>query len=191
MNRRIFPIVATALFCSSLLFARAPSKSGQPMPPAATEDGISAYFSPQGGSEAAVIEQIDGATHTVDLQAYSFTSRGIGSALVHAAARGVKVRVVLDSKVAKEERREPDYLAAHGIDIWLDAQHPIAHNKVCLIDGAVLITGSFNFTEQAERSNAENLLVIHDHPKLVAAYEENFEEHLKHSYRYEPDEGKQ
>ena len=44
----------------------------------------------------------------------------------------------------------------------IDAQHAIAHNKVMVIDGATVITGSFNFTKRAENANAENLLVIHD-----------------------------
>lgn len=38
----------------------------------------------------------------------------------------------------------------------------IAHNKVMVIDGRTVITGSFNFTKAAEESNAENLLVIDD-----------------------------
>ena len=53
-----------------------------------------------------------------------------------------------------------------------------------LIDGRTIITGSFNFTKAAETSNAENLLVIHDHPKLFASYEANFKKHLAHSEAY-------
>jgi phosphatidylserine/phosphatidylglycerophosphate/cardiolipin synthase-like enzyme len=36
-----------------------------------------------------------------------------------------------------------------------------------VIDGAVVVTGSFNFTKAAESSNAKNLLVI-QYPKLAA-----------------------
>ena len=48
----------------------------------------------------------------------------------------------------------------------IDAQHAIAHNKVMIIDGETVITGSFNFTKAAEENNAENLLVFRD-KKLV------------------------
>jgi len=34
---------------------------------------------------------------------------------------------------------------------------PAAHNKVMLIDGVTLVTGSFNFTKAAQERNAENL----------------------------------
>ena len=44
----------------------------------------------------------------------------------------------------------------------IDAEHAIAHNKVMIIDGETVITGSFNFTKAAEENNAENLLIIHD-----------------------------
>jgi len=49
-----------------------------------------------------------------------------------------------------------------GRSVKIDAQHAIAHNKVMIIDGETVITGSFNFTKAAEENNAENLLVIHD-----------------------------
>lgn len=50
----------------------------------------------------------------------------------------------------------------------------IAHNKVMLIDGATVITGSFNFTAAAQKSNAENLLVLNDQ-KLADLYRANWE----------------
>jgi phosphatidylserine/phosphatidylglycerophosphate/cardiolipin synthase-like enzyme len=62
--------------------------------------------------------------------------------------------------------------------------HAIAHNKIIIVDGATLITGSFNFTKQAEDTNGENLLIIAARPKLVEAYEKNFELHLRHSVVY-------
>ena len=54
--------------------------------------------------------------------------------------------------------------------------HAIAHNKVMIIDGETVVTGSFNFTKAAEENNAENLLVIHD-KKLAERYTKNCHEH--------------
>ena len=65
----------------------------------------------------------------------------------------------------------------------IDAQHAIAHNKVMIIDGGTVITGSFNFTKAAEENNAENLLVIRDR-KLAERYIENWQEHERHSEVY-------
>lgn len=57
------------------------------------------------------------------------------------------------------------------------------HNKVMVIDGEAVITGSFNFTKAADENNAENLLVIRDR-KLAERYIENWKEHEKHSEQY-------
>ena len=65
----------------------------------------------------------------------------------------------------------------------IDSAHAIAHNKVMIIDGETVITGSFNFTKAAEDKNAENLLVIRDKP-LAEKYTKNWLDHERHSEPY-------
>ena len=96
----------------------------------------------------------------------------------------MKITVILDKSNRKDNYSAADFVAHADIPCYIDAQHAIAHNKIMLIDGRTIITGSFNFTKQAETSNAENLLVIRDHPKLFASYEANFKKHLAHSEAY-------
>jgi phosphatidylserine/phosphatidylglycerophosphate/cardiolipin synthase-like enzyme len=143
------------------------------------------FFSPDGGCTDAIVTQIAAAKHSVELQGYSFTSRPIGIALVDAHRRGVDVRVVLDAASTGDHRAEALYILRAGVPVFLDAKHAISHNKVILIDESTLITGSFNFTYAAENENAENVLILHDQPKLQSAYEENFRKHLAHSERYD------
>ena len=102
------------------------------------------------------------------MQAYSFTSKPIAAALDRAEARGVVVHVILDKSNLKETTYADAEVVRHGISVLVDAKHSIAHNKIIVIDGQVAITGSFNFTMQAENSNAENLLVIHDRALAAA-----------------------
>ena len=127
----------------------------QPSYPTAVE----VYFSPSGGCTEAVVREIDAANATVIIQAYSFTSAPIAKALVAAHKRGVDVRVILDKSQRTEKYSSADFVAHAGIPTWIDAQHAIAHNKVIVIDGETVLTGSFNFTKAAEEHNAENLLV--------------------------------
>jgi phosphatidylserine/phosphatidylglycerophosphate/cardiolipin synthase-like enzyme len=75
------------------------------------------------------------------------------------------------------------HLAHAGIPTRIDAQHRIAHNKVMILDGAVVITGSFNFTKGAEPDNAENLLVIQG-KDLAAQYTRNWDTHAEYSVPY-------
>jgi len=141
------------------------------------------YFSPNHGATKAVVDALDAAKATVLVQAYSFTSAPIAKALVEAHDRGVDVQVILDRKETGSKYSSADFLAHAGIVTLIDGQHAIAHNKVMVIDGVAIITGSFNFTTAAERQNAENLLVIHDRA-LAARYTENWRAHAAHSIRY-------
>ena len=97
--------------------------------------------------------------------------------------RGVRVEVILDKSQRTQKYSSADFLANQGIPTKIDAKHAIAHNKVMIIDGETVITGSFNFTKAAEEKNAENLLVIKD-KKLAERYIKNWQEHVQHSEDY-------
>lgn len=145
--------------------------------------GVQVYFSPAGGATDAVVNALDHATNTVLVQAYSFTSAPIARALVDAEHRGVKVRAILDKSQRTEKYSEADFLQHEGVPTLIDAQHAIAHNKIIIIDGYIVLTGSFNFTKAAEEHNAENLLVIND-PILAKQYTDNWYAHEAHSEQY-------
>jgi phosphatidylserine/phosphatidylglycerophosphate/cardiolipin synthase-like enzyme len=142
---------------------------------------VSAHFSPKGGCTDVIVRHIKHARHEVLLQAYSFTSKAIAEALVDAKARGLHVDIVLDRSNEQESYSELKDLLGEGLTPLVDAEHPIAHNKIIILDSAVIITGSFNFTHQAESENAENLVVIEGHPELARMYRQNFLEHKAHS----------
>jgi len=148
-----------------------------------TAADIQVFFSPKGGCTEAVVENVGKAKSTVLVQAYSFTSAPIAKALVDAAKRGVKVQVILDKSQRTEKYSGADFLLHEGVPTFIDAKHPIAHNKIMVIDSHTVLTGSFNFTKAAEESNAENLLVIDD-AALAKKYTANWQAHLKHSVAY-------
>ena len=153
-------------------------------PQGSVPSGIQVYFSPLGGATEAVVEALARSTNSVLVQAYSFTSAPIARALVEAKSRGLKVQVILDKSQNTEKYSEADFLQHEGIPTLIDSQHAIAHNKVMVLDGYVVLTGSFNFTRAAEQNNAENLLVIND-PVLAKQYTENWLTHQAHSEPYE------
>lgn len=95
----------------------------------------------------------------------------------------MKVEVLLDKSQRTKKYSPADFMANQGIPIKIDARHAIAHNKVMVIDGETVITGSFNFTKAAEENNAENLLVIHD-KRLAERYTRNRQDHVQHSDVY-------
>ena len=123
------------------------------------------------------------AKKSILVQAYSFTSAPIAGALRDAHKRGVKVTVVLDKSQRSEKYSSADFLRNSGIATFVDSRHSIAHNKIMVLDGETVITGSFNFTKAAESSDAENLLIIRD-AEIAEKYARNWGEHFKHSEAY-------
>ncbi len=137
------------------------------------------HFSPHGGCAEQVVACLKGARQFVRFMAYSFTSVPIADAMIAAHRRGVDVKGIVDARMANERQGQAHRVAAAGLEVVADASHPIFHDKVCLCDSEVVITGSWNFTEQATQ-NAENLLTLHD-PALAAAYLADWERHRVHS----------
>jgi phosphatidylserine/phosphatidylglycerophosphate/cardiolipin synthase-like enzyme len=141
---------------------------------------LRSFFSPKGGCQDAIVRELRKARHELLVQAYSFTADPLTKELVDAKARGVVVTILLDKSNETESHSDLKILLDHKLDPMIDHDHAIAHNKVMIIDKKVLITGSFNFTNQAEHENAENLLILRGVPDLVAAYRDNFFKHKAH-----------
>jgi phosphatidylserine/phosphatidylglycerophosphate/cardiolipin synthase-like enzyme len=139
------------------------------------------FFSPKGGCEAAILKEIKAARREILVQAYSFTADPLTLALVEAKKRGANVEVILDKSNETERYSELHVFLEHGLAPLVDAHHAIAHNKIMIIDKKTVVTGSFNFTNQAENENAENLLIIKGQPELAQAYRQNFLAHKAHS----------
>jgi phosphatidylserine/phosphatidylglycerophosphate/cardiolipin synthase-like enzyme len=173
MKRLSFPILLVLLISYAI-----PAHSQDKPIPCPT---LAVYFSPNGGCTQAIIREL--AKASVLVQAYSFTSAPIAKALLAAHKRGVKVQVILDKSQRAEKYSSADFMANQGIPTRIDAAHAIAHNKVMVIDGETVITGSFNFTKAAEERNAENMLVIKD-KVLAGKYSANWKVHWEHSEDY-------
>jgi phosphatidylserine/phosphatidylglycerophosphate/cardiolipin synthase-like enzyme len=146
-----------------------------------TMPSIAVHFSPKGGATDALVRELKAARREVLVSAYSFSSKPIAEALIQAKTRGVQVEIILDRSNEQESYSDLQLFLDQGLAPLIDGQHAIAHNKVMIIDQRTLITGSFNFTHQAEGENAENLLIVKGHPELVRSYRQDFLVHKSHS----------
>lgn len=147
---------------------------------------VTVRFSPKGGVTKSIVDGIGTAERNVYVQAFSFTSVPIAEALVEAKRHEKIVQIVLDKENLHNKNSALQYLHSNGIPIYIDDRHAIAHNKVIVVDNAVVFTGSFNFSKNAEENNAENSITIHD-VKVAELYVENWSLHKEHSYLYSPD----
>ena len=118
---------------------------------------------------------IENAENSVDVAAYSFTSHKISDALIKAHQRGVEVRVLLDKGQGKRRYPALENLNSAGIPVRINRRYAIMHNKYIIIDEKTVETGSFNYTANAERRNAENVIVIKNNPTVAKKYLENWD----------------
>ena len=140
-------------------------------------------FTPGDDCTGLVVQALDGATASVKVQAYTFTSAPIAAALVAAHRRGVAVRVILDHSQAGQRYSAAGFLSRAGIEVLIDTAPGIAHNKIIVIDDARVITGSFNFSASAQRRNVENLVEIDD-VETASRFAQNWASRLPHTYPF-------
>jgi len=134
------------------------------------------YFCPEDKCADELIALIDSADSQIHAAVYSFTLDSLGDALVRAHERGVKVSIVLE-KDQISQYSEFDKLVNAGIDSRIDTNPSSMHNKFAIIDSEIVITGSFNWSKNADTRNDENLLILRS-KELAVQYELEFQEIL-------------
>ena len=78
------------------------------------------------------------------------------------------------SQVESNTGSDYDRFRSAGITVRLDANPNQMHDKVMIIDGQIVVSGSFNYTYSAERYNDENLLVLYNQ-QIAEQYLAEFE----------------
>lgn len=138
-------------------------------------DLVEYCFSPGGKCASIVVEWINRANSSVHVLIYSFTLDAVRNALIDAKNRGVDVKIVMERSNANEKGSEYQNLKNAGVDIRLDTNSGLMHDKVAIIDGHIILTGSYNYSAAASTSNNENLVVIDSHA-WASAFESQFQQ---------------
>ncbi len=162
-------------------FGGAPDRLAHiPNPVVKLADGtqIENYFSTHDQPSRHIIDTIKLARRTVHFLAFSFTHDGIGRAMLEKAQAGVEVGGVFEKTQTAAGHSEYSKLKDAGLAVYLDGNPRNMHHKVIVIDSEIVIVGSFNFSESADKSNDENLLIIYSRA-IAAKFEEEIERVVK------------
>ena len=130
-------------------------------------------FSPGGDCGSVVTRWIDRARVSVHVLIYDFTLNKIGDPVMRAKNRGVDVRMVLEADNAKGSGSEYARLKSSGVQIRLDTNPALMHDKIAIIDGLYVIIGSFNWTNAVNSHHNDNLVVLRDQT-WAQAFEQQF-----------------
>ncbi|MFN8481593.1 MAG: phospholipase D-like domain-containing protein [Anaerolineae bacterium] len=147
-----------------------------PNPTVTEADGVKIenYFSPTGGGKQAIQKRLEVAQKSIKVLAFSFTDDDQAKALLDKAKKGVKVQGVFEARNANGSGAEYPAFKNAGLDVLTDGNCYTMHHKVYIIDDKTVITGSYNFSSNADKDNDENLLIIDD-PNLAKLYSQEFD----------------
>lgn len=124
---------------------------------------LEVLFSPDDGVSNQLEAILREAEESIDFMAFSFTSDELGEAIRSVWDRGLEVRGVMDAdQIAFNIGTEYDLFKQEDMDVFLDGAPGQMHHKVIIIDGGIVVTGSYNFSRSAETRNDENVVIIYD-----------------------------
>ena len=121
-----------------------------------------------------LIDLIDRANESIHVMIYSFTLDALADALIRAAEKGVDFKVLIEAENAGWSGSEHEKLISHDADVKLDSNPDLMHHKAMIVDGRIVVTGSYNWAWPAEENNYENVLAIED-SEVAAMYEMEFQ----------------
>jgi len=124
--------------------------------------------------EEAIIPLVNTATSSIRFLAFSFTDYPLAAAMIARAQNGVDVAGVYEKVGSDTDAAELKTFYCAQVPVRRDGNPSFMHNKVIVIDERYVITGSLNFSTNAETSNDENVLII-DNPDIAKLYVQDFD----------------
>ncbi len=120
---------------------------------------IQAYFN---HIQKRILEEINNSNKDIIIAVAWFTQHDLFNAIINALDRGVNVSLILIKDIINCGDYGLDfslYLQKGGKLCFVNSRNILMHNKFCIFDGSILITGSYNWTYSAESRNAENIII--------------------------------
>jgi len=139
---------------------------------------VESYFSPSDNVSFNIENAVRSADSKIDFAILSFTYDNLGVAMLEEHNDGVDVRGIIEN--TGDQGTEFIFLQDNGVNV---IDHPASgtlHHKYCIVDAdapasdPLVITGSHNWSTNAEVRNDENTLIIHSET-IANQYWQEFE----------------
>jgi hypothetical protein len=123
-----------------------------------------------------ILREVEKANKSIKVAVYWFTNQELFELLLEKQKEGIQVELIIHNDyINNRETGLPfqKFIEAGGKFYFSDEENPM-HNKFCIIDGQVLINGSYNWTYYAESKNRENVLIIKAEKEVIEAFDTEF-----------------
>ena len=138
-----------------------------------TPEANEVCFSPENHCDIKLLKFIQGAKETLDIAIFDINLDQIVHEIL-VKSKTIKVRLIVDTRESKGKNSAVPLLLKAGVNVRYGRQKGIMHNKFAIVDGKMIETGSFNYTNGAAFKNNENLIYLNT-PSIVSKYIERFE----------------
>lgn len=134
---------------------------------------IKAYFS---GIKQILLQNIYTSKQSISIAVAWFTQRELFIAVLDALDRGVTVSIILIDDIINRSEYGLDFakfVNKGGSLCFASSKESLMHDKFCVFDNRLIITGSYNWTYSAEERNSENIIITDD-STVVGSFLEHF-----------------
>ncbi len=135
---------------------------------------IQVLFSPEDNAISHIIPYVKAAQKNIRFMAFSFTQPDLGQAMIERFQNGVDVKGVFETTGSETEYSQLTPLYCVKAPVRQDGNPAFLHHKVIIIDEHIVITGSLNLTDNANKSNNENVIII-DNADIARLFMQEFE----------------
>jgi phosphatidylserine/phosphatidylglycerophosphate/cardiolipin synthase-like enzyme len=141
-----------------------------------TVDGtpVRVLFAAEDDVAEQLVPLLESAQSSIRFMAFSFTHDAMGAAVLARAQAGVDVKGIFETRGSQTEYSELPALYCAGVPVRQDGNKNTFHHKVFVIDEKTVVTGSFNFSDNANESNDENVVIVAN-SDIAALYLQEFE----------------
>ena len=158
MSRVIIPVLSVLLLSVSTIWACE----------------ITPYFSPAEDVQAVALKEVQAARTSIHGSLFGITNGVLADSLAAQAKKGLDVELALDKMQSAGKASLDKSLKQSGLVITIKKKQVLEHNKYVVIDGATVLMGSWNWSNNAQRQDNSDVL-FKDCPEIAKAFEANYQ----------------
>ncbi len=121
---------------------------------------VQVLFSPEDDAMPYLISLVESAEKSIRFMAFSFTHEELSQAVLERARAGVDVAGIFETRASETQYSALPPLYCAGVPVRQDGNKDTFHHKVFIVDGKIVVTGSLNFSNNANENNNENTLIL-------------------------------
>ncbi|MDO8754920.1 MAG: phospholipase D-like domain-containing protein [Anaerolineales bacterium] len=135
---------------------------------------IQVLFSPEDKIVSNLIALVKDAQFSIRFLAFSFTDYPLAQVMIDRAKAGVDVKGVFETFGSSSPNSELRTFWCAGVPARQDGNVSFLHDKLIIVDNSIVVTGSLNYSSNADESNEENVVIM-DNAEIAALYLLEFE----------------